>query len=111
MTAAVGRPQIVIATPEGKQLLAEALYLYGTMLLTLDRKDKIYTQVMKRYRNADMRMLREWDEIGNWLAVKEDLPHHAAKPDTYFQEMTLKMGWLMWSDCWKILAHYSRQKK
>ena len=32
------RHQIVIATPEGKQLLAEALYLYGTMLLTLDRK-------------------------------------------------------------------------
>jgi hypothetical protein len=36
--ADVAAAQIVIATPEGKQLLAEALYLYGTMLLTMDRK-------------------------------------------------------------------------
>lgn len=27
-----------MATTEGKQLLAEALYLYGSMLLLLDRK-------------------------------------------------------------------------
>ena len=30
--------QIVLATPEGKQLMCEALFLYGTMLLTLDRR-------------------------------------------------------------------------
>ena len=78
------------------------------ILLTLDRTtDKLYTRLMKRYRNADGRLLRQWHEVGNWQALKEDLPHRASEPDTYFQDMSRRLGWIMWPDCWKLLAHYA----
>ena len=76
------------------------------ILLTLDRTDKLYTRLMRRYRNPDGRLLRQWDVVGNWQAIKEDLPHRA-EPDAYFQDMTQKLGWIMWPDCWKLLAHYA----
>ena len=78
------------------------------ILLTLDRQEpKIYSQSMRRYRNSDMRKLRNWDEVGNSQVLKQDMPHRAEEPDSYFQEMTLKMGWSLWPECWKLLAHYA----
>lgn len=82
------------------------------ILLTLDRTtDKLYTKLMRRYRNSDGRLLRQWDEVGNWQAIKEDLPHRASEPDAYFQDMTKKIGWIMWPDCWKLLAHYATPQR
>jgi hypothetical protein len=64
---------------------------------------------MRRYRHPDMRRLRQWNDVGNWQAVREDLPHRVAEPDTFFQEMTQKMGWILWTDCFKLLAHHCRK--
>jgi len=78
------------------------------ILLTLDRlPNKIYTKVMRRYRHSDMRLLRQWDEPGNWKAIKKDLPHRDKEGDDYFRTLTKKLGWLLWTDCWKLLAHYA----
>ncbi|OGR41962.1 MAG: hypothetical protein A2X35_11695 [Elusimicrobia bacterium GWA2_61_42] len=78
------------------------------ILLTLDRTaEKLYTKLMRRYRNTDGRVLRQWDEVGNWQALKEDLPHRSTEPDAYFQDISKKLGWIMWPDCWKLLAHYA----
>lgn len=78
------------------------------ILLTVDRTaEKLYTKLMRRYRNTDGRVLRQWDEVGNWQALKEDLPHRSAEPDAYFQDISKKLGWIMWPDCWKLLAHYA----
>lgn len=82
------------------------------ILLTLDRTpDKLYSKLMRRYRNTDGRLLRQWDEVGNWQAIKEDLAHRSAEPDAYFQAMSQKIGWITWGDCWKLLAHYATPQR
>jgi len=93
-----------VATKEG---FADRRFI----LLTLDRNEKLYTRAMHRYRNGNMRELRQWDELGNWETLKADLPHRHDEPDRYFQDMTLKMGWIRWPDCWKIMAHHALREK
>ncbi|HAZ07641.1 MAG TPA: hypothetical protein DCZ01_03745 [Elusimicrobia bacterium] len=81
------------------------------ILLTMDRGAKIYTKAMKRYRGSDMRSLRNWDEVGRWELAKRDLPHRADEPDEYFKQMTQRMGWLVWPECLKLLAHHATLQK
>ena len=86
---------------------AEGFKDWRFLLLTLDRlPDKLYVKTIKRYRNPDIRALRRWDEAGTWQNIKEDLAHRVDEPDSYFSEMSQKMGWLLWTDAWKLLAHY-----
>lgn len=77
------------------------------ILLTLDRHEKLYTAAMRRYKNVDMRRLRDWDAPGNIEALRLDLPHRSAEPESVFQEMTTKLGWILWHDAWKIYAHHA----
>ena len=77
------------------------------ILLTMDRlPDKLYTKTMKRYRSPDMRALRRWDEPGNTIHLREDMMHRAQEPEDYFLNMSCRMGWCLWTDIFKLLAHY-----
>ena len=78
------------------------------LLLTMDRSpEKVYTKAVKRYRGADMRKLRDWEKVGRWETLKADLPHRASEPDSYFQRLSQRMGWICFPDCLKILAHHA----
>ena len=76
------------------------------IVLTLNRRDSHCTEIMRRYRAGDMKALRKWDEPGRWKNLKEDLPHRSGESDEYFVMMTKKMGWILWTDCVKLLAHH-----
>lgn len=80
------------------------------ILLTMERNGRLHPnalKAMKRYRGSDMRRLRSWDEIGEWKRIKQDLPHRADEPDSYFQRLTQQMGWATFPECTKILAHHA----
>lgn len=110
-TFSPGRNQII----RNAEMVADEAHRLGFadhrfILLTLDRNpQKAYTKFMMRYRSSDMRSLRRWDEIGNFHSVKEDLPHRTEDADVFAKAITVRMGWLLWCDVWKLLAHYSRK--
>ena len=81
------------------------------VMLTLDRaSNKLYSQMMRRYRGPDLRKIRMWDEVTpGWERIRKDLPHREMEGDAWHQRLNTSLGWIIWPEVAKVLiAGYSR---